>query len=465
MTGLVWFRHDLRTSDNAALSDALTAGPVAACFCVCDQQWREHDVGDRRLAFLLRTLTALQARLEILNVPLRILHAPRFEDVPGALEKLWDELQVTALYFNEEYPLNERRRDAAVAERAKRNRLDVRRYAGSLTLSPGTVRTQEGKPYTVYTPFRRRWGELVDPVAVNPAPAPQRQPQAPCAGDPLPPALGGVSHELEADAWPAGEAVAAASLERFVIERGSRYHKDRDLPAITGTSALSQHLSVGAVSPNQCLKAARDANGGQLAGDDQGINVWVNEIVWREFYRHIIAQFDHVSKGHAFRTDYDALAWRDAPEDLHAWQEGRTGYPLVDAAMRCLVATGWMHNRLRMVCAMFLSKHLLIDWRAGERFFMQQLIDGDFASNNGGWQWSASTGTDAAPYFRIFNPASQGKKFDPKGVFTRKWVPALAELPDRYLFEAPTREGVDYPEPVIEHSAARQRALDFFKAK
>lgn len=465
MTHLVWFRHDLRVRDNPALSEALAAGPTVGCFLVCEKQWREHDVGDRRLAFLLRTLHSLHDELTQLDVPLRIAHAPTFADVAAALERLCNELKVEHLYFNEEYPLNERRRDTAVSAMAERCNIQLHRYAGSVTLPPGNVLTQDGRPYTVYTPFRRRWGELVDPAAVSAGGRPRRQRATPCAGDPLPQTLDGVSAELEADDYPAGEKVAGKSLARFVDERITRYDHDRDLPAIPGTSQLGHHLSVGALSPNQCLEMARDANGGELAGARKGINQWVNEIVWREFYRHIIAQFDHVSQGRAFRREYDRLRWRDAPAELRAWQEGRTGYPLVDAAMRCLVATGWMHNRLRMVCAMFLSKHLLLDWRTGERFFMQQLIDGDFASNNGGWQWSASTGTDAAPYFRIFNPASQGKKFDPKGVFTRQWLPELRDLPERHLYEAPDRDDVDYPEPIVAHREARQRALAFFKTR
>ncbi len=194
-------------------------------------------------------------------------------------------------------------------------------------------------------------------------------------------------------------------------------------------------------------------------------DAWINEIIWREFYRHVTALFPHVSQGHAFRRAYDALPWRHAPTELAAWQAGETGYPLVDAGMRQLQQTGWMHNRLRMVTAMFLTKHLLIDWRRGERYFMQQLVDGDFASNNGGWQWSASTGTDAAPYFRVFNPTTQGQRFDPGGKFVRAMLPELREVPDRWLFEPHKADmTLDYPEPIVAHAFARQRAIDAFKA-
>ena len=215
------------------------------------------------------------------------------------------------------------------------------------------------------------------------------------------------------------------------------------------------------MSPRQCLHGAWAA----AAGDSkrsEGVDKWLSELAWRDFYRHIVAQFDHVNKGFGFRRETDQLPWRHAAEELAAWQAGETGYPLVDAAMRQLNKTGWMHNRLRMVAAMFLTKHLLIDWRQGERYFMQQLVDGDFASNNGGWQWSAATGTDAAPYFRIFNPATQGQRFDADGAFTKSWVPELADVPPKQLFEPQGVKG--YPEPIVAHREARERALAFFKA-
>ncbi len=465
MTELVWFRNDLRVGDNPALSAAMHAGPTTAVFCLSEAQWRSHDVGDVRLGFLLRSLSALKAQLDTLNVPLRIVHAPWFADVPESLAQLCHELGTQRLYYNDEYPLNERRRDLAVDSALAEINVSSMRHAGCVVLPPGDVLTGDSRPYTVYTPFRKRWGERVYPGVIAAIPMPEPQREAPCVSDPLPDSLDGVPEALMAEDWSAGEATAQQLLEHFVSQRGRPYKDQRDLPGVKGTSTLAHHLSVGSISPQACLRAAAAANGNQLSGSNEGLNTWVNEIVWREFYRHIIAQFDHVSKGESFRRDYDAIKWRQSAEDFAAWKNGQTGYPLVDAAMRCLNATGWMHNRLRMVAAMFLTKHLLIDWREGERYFMNKLIDGDFASNNGGWQWSASTGTDAAPYFRIFNPASQGKKFDPKGLFTRRWVPELAGVPDKFLFEAPTREGTGYVEPIVDHKFARQRALDLFKTR
>jgi deoxyribodipyrimidine photo-lyase len=221
------------------------------------------------------------------------------------------------------------------------------------------------------------------------------------------------------------------------------------------------------LSPRQCLHAALAANQGEFDSGNPGVVTWINELLWREFYKHILVGYPRVSRHRAFRLETEAVPWRHAPQELAAWQEGRTGLPIIDAAMRQLLATGWMHNRLRMIVAMFLTKNLLIDWREGERFFMRHLIDGDLAANNGGWQWSASTGTDAAPYFRIFNPISQSQKFDPDGHFIRQWVPELAGLNKRDIHDPSSLGGLfapsGYPRPIVDLSRSRERALAAFK--
>jgi deoxyribodipyrimidine photo-lyase len=348
-------------------------------------------------------------------------------------------------------------------------------HAGTI-LPPGSVLTGNGDPYSVFTPFRKRWLSILDRRALEPLGRPRSQqraglddgaerPSAPAAArSELPTGIDGVGRDKVRDRFPAGEEEAAGRLARFLQEPARRYDADRDFPAIDGTSTLSPYLAAGVISPRQCLHAAVQANGGRLADGNPGISAWITELIWRDFYRHVVALFPHVSRGQAFRTETDALAWRRSEADLAAWKEGRTGYPLVDAGMRQLNETGWMHNRLRMITAMFLSKHLLLDWREGERWFMNKLVDGDFAANNGGWQWSASTGTDAAPYFRIFNPHTQAKRFDPDGRFIRRWVPELADAPDRSLFDPDKHPVKGYPRPVVNHRLARQRALEAFKA-
>lgn len=475
MTTLVWFRNDLRARDNPALYHACERGPVIALFCVCAAQWRQHDVGDKRLSFLLDTLHALADELRELGIPLEIAHTPRFDEVPEAVVKAARDHGARCVAFNEEYPLNEKKRDSRVIRACADAEIATDVHHAGTILPPGSVLTGNGDPYSVFTPFRKRWLSLLDRRALDPLGRPRSQrdsepskraaSQRRSAADTgLPETIDDVGRGIVADLFPAGEREAASRLESFLEGPADRYQADRDFPAIDGTSTLSPYLAVGAVSARQCLHAAVQANGGRLADGNPGLSTWITELIWRDFYRHVIALFPHVSRGQAFRTETDALAWRHSKDDLAAWQEGRTGYPLVDAGMRQLNETGWMHNRLRMITAMFLSKHLLLDWRLGERWFMNKLVDGDFAANNGGWQWSASTGTDAAPYFRIFNPQTQAKRFDPKGRFIRRWVPELENAPNKSLFDPEKHPVKGYPRPVVDHRMARQRALDAFKA-
>ena len=300
-----------------------------------------------------------------------------------------------------------------------------------------------------------------------------RRPNAQCPlaidSDPVPEHIDGFAPPglTLRQCWPAGERQASQRLACFIDDPIEHYQHERDLPAEAGTSQLSAYLAAGVISPRQCLHAALSRNYGEFDSGNSGVMSWINELLWREFYKHVLVGYPRVSQHRAFRPETEALAWRNAPEDLAAWQQGRTGFPIIDAAMRQLLATGWMHNRLRMIVAMFLTKNLLIDWREGERFFMRHLIDGDLAANNGGWQWSASTGTDAAPYFRIFNPLSQSEKFDRDGRFIRRWLPELASLNDKDIHNPAARGELfaltNYPQPMVDLASSRTRALNAFK--
>jgi deoxyribodipyrimidine photo-lyase len=260
-------------------------------------------------------------------------------------------------------------------------------------------------------------------------------------------------------------------LSGFCERRLRAYKEQRDTPSIDATSMLSPYLNAGVVSPRQCIVMARDANGGRYddrAPGHAGGAHWISEVIWREFYQHVLVGFPRVCMHRAFRPATERLVWEQNPEHLQRWKEGRTGVPIVDAAMRQMNTMGWMHNRLRMVAAMYFTKDLFLDWRLGERYFMQTLVDGDLGSNNGGWQWSASTGTDAAPYFRIFNPASQSKRCDPDGEFIRRWVPELRDVEGEAIHEPGAlpgllRQRVEYPEPLVDHDVARERVLRAFK--
>ncbi|MDN2657792.1 deoxyribodipyrimidine photo-lyase [Cobetia sp. 14N.309.X.WAT.E.A4] len=476
---LVWLRSDLRVHDNTALSQAAARGPVVAVVIPCYAQWMTHGHGANKLDFLRRGLHVLQQALAGHHIPLKVLDCDTFAEVPEALATLCTQLGVQALHFNDEYAVNERERDRLVRARLADSDIRLHRYTDMLAFTPGELLTGKGDYYGVFTPFSKRWHKEIDArrLALNEAPAVQDAPRdaegREISGDAIP-ALPdtlsvdvehGPSEPLEAERWPAGEDAAQERLERFMTFRARRYHEQRDLPATRGTSELSPYLALGMISARQCYAAVLAENG-SLADGDVGLTTWVNELIWREFYQHILIGFPRVNRHRPFQRHTEALQWRDDDAGFAAWCEGRTGYPIVDAAMRQLVETGWMHNRLRMVTAMFLTKHLLIDWRRGEAYFLAHLVDGELGANNGGWQWAASTGTDAAPYFRIFNPTTQGQRFDKDGDFIASFVPELAELPAKRR-QQPTADdchACGYPRPIVDHKAARQRALDAFKA-
>ncbi|NQD91981.1 deoxyribodipyrimidine photo-lyase, partial [Pseudomonas sp. CrR25] len=365
----------------------------------------------------------------------------------------------------EEYGVHESRRDGAVARDLKRQGVDWHSYLDQLLFKPGSLLTRSGGYFQVYSQFRTVCWQRLHVALPSLLPRPAAQAPLSIGGDARVGEIAGFAPPSTAlrQLWPAGEAAASERLAHFADEQIGHYHDQRDFPAKPGTSQLSAYLAAGVLSPRQCLHAALQANRGEFDSGNNGVVTWINELLWREFYKHILVGYPRVSRHRAFRQETEALPWREAPDELAAWQQGRTGFPLIDAAMRQLLATGWMHNRLRMIVAMFLSKNLLIDWRAGERFFMRHLIDGDLAANNGGWQWSASTGTDAVPYFRLFNPLSQSRKFDPNGRFIRHWLPELADLDNRDIHAPPPLGVADYPAPLVDLGQSRARALAAFK--
>ncbi|WP_333982594.1 deoxyribodipyrimidine photo-lyase [Ectopseudomonas khazarica] len=469
MQRLMWLRTDLRTQDNTALSEAMLSGPTIALYLITPQQWQRHDDAPCKVDFWLRNLAELQRALARLNVPLLVRHCADWSDAPAQLAEVCHQHNVCAVHVNEEYGVNESLRDQQVAAYLRQQDIAWHSHLDQLFFRPGSVLTRSGSYFQVYSQFRKVCYERLHsalPACIAPL-----RPQAPLAiaSDPIPEAVAGFTTPGASlrELWPAGEDAAQQRLQRFADEQVSEYDRQRDFPARPGTSQLSAYLAGGVLSPRQCLHAALSANQGEFDSGNPGAVTWINELLWREFYKHILVGYPRVSRHRAFRLETEALRWRDAPQELAAWQEGRTGLPLIDAAMRQLQATGWMHNRLRMVVAMFLTKNLLIDWREGERFFMRQLIDGDLAANNGGWQWSASTGTDAAPYFRIFNPISQSQKFDPDGHFIRHWLPELASLNKRDIHDPAALGGLfapsGYPRPIVDLSRSRERALSAFK--
>ncbi|WP_347901993.1 deoxyribodipyrimidine photo-lyase [Pseudomonas purpurea] len=466
---LIWLRSDLRLHDNTALAAAAARGPSVTVYLISPEQWLAHDDAACKVDFWLRNLSLLSQALNHLNIPLLIRRAPHWDDAPGVLARLCRELKAQALHVNEEYGIHESRRDLAVARAVEAQGCTFHSYLDQLLFKPGSVLTKTGTCFQVFSQFRKVCYSRLHGSLPNLIAAPNAQAATGINPDPVPSQVEGFAtpDEPVRQLWPAGEAEARRRLETFADQQIDYYQSERDFPARPGTSQLSAYLAAGVISPRQCLHAALQTNQGEFDSGNVGAVTWINELLWREFYKHILVGYPRVSRHRAFRPETEALAWRDAPEELAAWKEARTGLPIIDAAMRQLLETGWMHNRLRMVVAMFLTKNLLIDWREGERFFMQHLIDGDLAANNGGWQWSSSTGTDSAPYFRIFNPLSQSAKFDADGLFIKHWMPELAGLNKKDIHNPAAMGGLfgvaNYPLPIVNLSTSRERALAAFK--
>lgn len=465
---LVWFRADLRVRDNTALARACAEANdgVVGVFALCPHQWKSHHWSGARVEFVLRNLEALSRELSSLGIPLVVVQEPLFAHVPIRLVELARDHRCTSLWMNLEYEVNERQRDAKVIEAFAADGLGVNAFTDQVAVSPHDVRTGAGGYYSVFGPFLRKWLATLE----HRTPAIQRKPRRQAirpkvASSRVPRQLPGFSSRVPESTWPAGEQHAHARLRSFVRTRMEHYDTHRDVPHLDATSTLSPYLAAGVLSVRQCLGAASGGPGKLLTGLSAGATRWCTELAWREFYRHVLAGFPRVCMDRPFDVRTESVRWRDDDEAFVRWREGKTGIPIVDAGMRQLGSTGWMHNRLRMITATFLTKNLLIDWRRGERHFMAHLVDGDFANNNGGWQWCASTGTDAVPYFRVFNAVAQSRRFDPEGEVIRRFVPELRGVSpgDVHLPPPSVREVAGYPAPMVDLGKTRQRAIDEFR--
>ena len=467
---LIWLRADLRTMDNPALHAACemarcTDEPVTALYILSAAQWRVHGYGAARVDFERRGLVALAAELAALNVALKIIDVPLFGDAPQAISAFCTANRVTAVFANRQYEWNETVRDRAVHVALKKIDLTVNWSHDQCLVAPDAVKTGDGRFYSVFTPYKRNvLSQLSDaPPQLFPQPA-RVAAVNPLIADAVPETFGDYAPMPHLnDDWQAGETAAMTQVERFCEDDIGVYKTARDFPAQQRTSGLAAHLAIGSISPRQCWHTAQRSllHHKNAHGD---VETWISELIWRDFYRHVMVGFPRVSRNQPYKLETRRIEWRSDDEAFEKWCNGQTGYPIIDAAMRCLNQTNWMHNRLRMIVSMFLVKDLLIDWRRGEAYFAKQLIDFDLASNNGGWQWSASTGNDAVPYFRIFNPALQSQKFDPQGEFIKEWLPELRHLSAKKI-HAPHEQGElnGYPEPMVNHSEARLRTLAIFK--
>jgi len=427
LINIFWFRRDLRLDDNAGLYHALKGEHPVLTLFIFDKEILDQleDKDDARVTFIYQTIEDINKELKKHGSTLLVLY--------DKAEHAWDHIiktyDVANVYTNHDYEPYANKRDEVIAEKLKKHNINFKTYKDQVVFEKGEVAKSDGLPYTVYTPYMRKWYETLKPFYLKAYPTKKY-----------------FKNLFKADVLPV-PSLKEMGFEKSDLPIPGKGYKDvindyaqkRDFPGVLGTSHIGLHLRFGTVSIRELAHTANSYNE----------KTWLNELIWREFYMMILHHFPK-TMDHAFRPEYDRIKWVNDEEQFKAWCDGETGFPLVDAGMRELNATGYMHNRVRMVVASFLTKDLLIDWRWGERYFARKLLDYEMASNVGGWQWSAGSGTDAAPYFRIFNPDSQLKKFDPDFIYIKKWVPEYADFSI-------------YPKPIIDHAFARDRCLKAFK--
>ncbi len=459
-TVIHWFRRDLRIADNTSLHAASKTGlPVIPVYFL--SQWREvhHWTGPKRQHFLCGNLHSLARNLETLDGRLIV----RCAEAVAGLEQLILQHHAVAVHFNLDPDPFGKATEARLRELCARLGVECHGHHDATLHAPAEVLTQSAQPYRVYTPYSKNWLALPKPSPVS-KPGPLRTP-AEVRSEPLP----SVSHwnlSVPEGRFPeAGERAARERLKLAISHKVRGYAANRDIPGLDGTSRISQDLRFGLISIRTVYAEAMKSHNAADAPGRKGIETFIKELAWREFYFAILHFYPDVLD-HEFNPEWRGLPWDEPGADFEAWKQGRTGFPIVDAGMRELLETGHMHNRVRMITAMFLTKDLHMDWKLGESFFMQHLIDGEIASNNGGWQWSAGTGADAAPYFRIQNPWSQTLRYDPEGVYIKRWVPELKNVHPSRLLEAP-KDGrpiaPGYPLPCVNHHEERDRTLAMFK--
>ena len=472
---LIWFRQDLRIHDHAALWHAAQTGSCIAIVLLSPEQWQRHDDAPIKIEFYLRQLQELKTQLDSLNIPLIVQTIPLWNDIPQFFIHLLEHINFQNIYANIEVGVNELQRDANVQKLLNQHQKELVLLHDRTLFPFASIRNQSNLPYQVFGAFKKACYQRLQHALPQCYPVPNIQ-------EPIKLDLSALAQtdipQLQVEyaekikppmtaLWNVGESHAHNLLDHFIDQNLTDYKVSRDLPSISGTSQLSTYLNIGILSIRQCIQALFRQQQGDFVIQSEGQQTWLDELLWREFYQHILFDFPQVSKHLPFKAATQQINWRDDPVNLEKWQQGQTGIPIVDAGMRQLLATGWMHNRVRMICAMFLTKNLLIDWRIGEQWFMQHLIDGDLAANNGGWQWCASTGTDAAPYFRVFNPISQSQKFDSNGDYIRKWVPELAHLDAQIIHEPYVKDllkNLNYPKPIVDLKTSRARAIEAFKS-
>ena len=466
MTSLVWFRNDLRMDDNPALRAACAESEeVHALYIYSKNQMKLHNEAGCKVEFMIANLKSLEKSLNEFNIPLTIINSDGINMDPSLILNLMNERSITSIYCNKQFGVDEESRDAKVKELLEIKNINYYSYDAQVLFPPGTFKTGEGKPYSVFTPFKKRWVQNfnIDLLDIEFKYMPKTKTDISSNIDTFDFSFN-KDHSVNMGLWSVGEKESLKNLDKYLDKKIFDYAKDRNDPIIEGTSRLSPYFALGIISPKRCILEALKKNNFELDSGEKGVTKWIDEIVWREFYKNIMFSFPRVSKGKPFQEYTNKIIWRYNEDEFNAWKNGQTGFPLIDSAMRQLKQEGWMHNRLRMVVAMFFTKNMLHDWRLGEAFFMQNLIDGDFSSNNGRWQLSSSTGTDAAPYFRIFNPLTQSKNFDCDGLFIKKYVDELKDIEKKDIHDPSNeiRSLCSYPTKILDLKESRLRAIDAF---
>ena len=462
MSTLLWLRRDLRIHDNPALCKALKMGASNAVYISTPKQWQQHNLAPIQADFIRRHLLLVAKQLAEHGVKLHHLEASDYYSQVQVLKEFCFQNAIDTVCANREPEINELNRDTLFQKMG----INLVLSNCDTILPVGSVLNKQGEMYKVFTPFKKAWLQRLQLTGVECAISPVKN-----ANISIHNSLTSIEFDyLDADSsrWPLSDEVMQTVVPTFLENKLDSYAEKRDFPAVKATSGLSPYLAIGAISPRWLALQLVQKQPDIVYDSAMPGFAWFNELIWRDFYKHLLFHFPELAKGQSFQFKYRDMVWQGNPMHFQAWCDGRTGYPLVDAAMKQLVQTGWMHNRLRMVVASFLTKHLLIDWRLGEAFFMSHLIDGDLSANNGGWQWAASTGCDAQPYFRIFNPITQSERFDPNGDFIRRYVPELYDVPNKHIhfphqYLQLNGNTTQYCKPIVDHKEARQRALDFFK--
>ena len=460
MNSLFIFNSDLRLRNNPALSNAsLKGSSLTTLFIFNPKKWNNHNESNLKIAFQIEHLKELSEKLKNLNIPLKLINADGIEDESKQIIDFVKKNEIQEVFINKEYGVNEMQRDEILQKDLERMNKKLNIYDSSI-FHPDSVKTQSDTFFKVFTPFSRAFRSKLMSKKIEVSELPKRQEHAISVSDKIESFKLDKNDQEIFNQYEIGEEKALEKLENFIDHKILNYKKNRDFPALDGTSALSPYLSSGILSSGQCIFYVFQ----KYSEDEIGVKTWINEIIWREFYKYILFHNPRVSKNLSFSEKYDKFPWLNNEDSFISWSKGQTGVPIIDAAMRQLNATGWMHNRLRMIVAMYLTKNLLIDWRKGEKYFMNKLIDGDFASNNGGWQWSASTGVDAAPYFRIFNPITQSEKFDKEGTFIKKWIPEIAAAKNIHDPSTEERKEMGYSYHLVDLKESRKEAIEAFSS-